>query len=181
MKILEFFFEYNGLTEKIKKIVKRAEKSNNVLFADGGNKDLIGCTETGGWNIQSSSGKIYARLVEANAQTEEGANWRRQFVLPSDEKNLSIDQFFKSVFFSTEGYNCENGCYLLMSIEELAKEFILDCKVRNLSPRTVRNYEKQLAYFTRFLKESQHLLNILKRDGETINISPSFLRILIHL
>ena len=42
-----------------------------------------------------------------------------------------------------------------MSIEELAKEFILDCRVRNLSPRTVRNYEKQLAYFTRFLKESQ--------------------------
>ncbi len=42
-----------------------------------------------------------------------------------------------------------------MTIENLAKEFILDCKVRNLSPRTVHNYEKQLAYFTRFLKETE--------------------------
>ena len=42
-----------------------------------------------------------------------------------------------------------------MKMEELTKEFILDCKVRNLSPRTVRNYEKQLAYFARFLKETE--------------------------
>ncbi len=42
-----------------------------------------------------------------------------------------------------------------MKMEELAKEFILDCRVRNLAPRTVRNYEKQLAYFVRFLNESQ--------------------------
>ncbi len=47
-----------------------------------------------------------------------------------------------------------------MSIEELAKEFILDCKVRNLSPRTVRNYEKQLVYFKRFLKEAQGVENL---------------------
>ena len=42
-----------------------------------------------------------------------------------------------------------------MKMEELTKEFILDCKVRNLAPRTVRNYEKQLAYFLRFLKEAE--------------------------
>ena len=42
-----------------------------------------------------------------------------------------------------------------MKMEELTKEFILDCKVRNLAPRTVRNYEKQLAYFLRFLKETE--------------------------
>lgn len=47
-----------------------------------------------------------------------------------------------------------------MKMEELAKEFILDCKVRNLAPRTVHNYEKQLAYFLRFLKE--------KEDVETL-------------
>ena len=40
-------------------------------------------------------------------------------------------------------------------MEELAKEFILDCRVRNLAPRTVRNYEKQLSYFVRFLNEAQ--------------------------
>ena len=42
-----------------------------------------------------------------------------------------------------------------MKMEELAKEFILDCRVRNLAPRTVRNYEKQLSYFVRFLNEAQ--------------------------
>ena len=42
-----------------------------------------------------------------------------------------------------------------MKMEELTKEFILDCKVRNLAPRTVRNYEKQLSYFVRFLEERQ--------------------------
>ena len=44
-----------------------------------------------------------------------------------------------------------------MTIEDLAKEFILDCKVRNLAPRTIRNYEKQLSYFMRYLKEGQRI------------------------
>ena len=42
-----------------------------------------------------------------------------------------------------------------MKMEVLAKEFIFDCKVRDLAPRTVRNYEKQLGYFIRYLKEAQ--------------------------
>ncbi|MBQ3374497.1 MAG: tyrosine-type recombinase/integrase [Oscillospiraceae bacterium] len=42
-----------------------------------------------------------------------------------------------------------------MEMKVLAKEFIFDCKVRDLAPRTVRNYEKQLDYFVRFLAESQ--------------------------
>ena len=47
-----------------------------------------------------------------------------------------------------------------MKMEELAKEFIFDCKVRELAPRTVRNYEKQLAYFVRFLKQNQKIENV---------------------
>lgn len=42
-----------------------------------------------------------------------------------------------------------------MTTTELSKEFILDCKVRNLAPKTIRNYEKQLSYFLRYLKEKQ--------------------------
>ncbi len=42
-----------------------------------------------------------------------------------------------------------------MELELLAKEFIFDCRVRDLAPRTVRNYEKQLAYFLRYLKQAQ--------------------------
>ncbi len=42
-----------------------------------------------------------------------------------------------------------------MKMEELAKEFILDCKVRNYSPRTIQSYEKQLSLFVRFLNGGQ--------------------------
>lgn len=38
-----------------------------------------------------------------------------------------------------------------MQLDRLREEFIFDCRVRGLSPRTVRNYEKQTAYFLRFL------------------------------
>ena len=41
-----------------------------------------------------------------------------------------------------------------MKMEELAKEFVLDCKERNLAPRTIDNYGKQV-FFVRFLKEAQ--------------------------
>ena len=34
-----------------------------------------------------------------------------------------------------------------MFIKTLSKEFIFDCQVRDLAPRTIRNYEKQLGYF----------------------------------
>ena len=42
-----------------------------------------------------------------------------------------------------------------MTMEELKNEFILDCKARNLAPRTIGNFEKQLNYFVRFLEERQ--------------------------
>ena len=42
-----------------------------------------------------------------------------------------------------------------MLMEEVKNEFLLDCKVRNLAPRTIRNYEKQLSYFIRFLDDRQ--------------------------
>ena len=43
----------------------------------------------------------------------------------------------------------------MLSMKTLVQEFIFDCQVRNLAPRTVRNYEKQLNYFIRYLKEAQ--------------------------
>lgn len=47
-----------------------------------------------------------------------------------------------------------------MKMEELVKEFILDCKIKNYAPRTIRTYELQLAYFVKFLKESQGVENL---------------------
>ena len=43
----------------------------------------------------------------------------------------------------------------MLLMKGLVQEFIFDCKVRNLAPRTIHNYEKQLNYFTRYLKEAQ--------------------------
>ena len=40
-----------------------------------------------------------------------------------------------------------------MTMEMLAKEFLFDCQARELAPRTVRNYEKQVGYFVRYLEE----------------------------
>lgn len=38
-------------------------------------------------------------------------------------------------------------------MKTLYKEFIFDCQVRDLAPRTIRNYEKQLGYFVRYLEQ----------------------------
>jgi len=40
-----------------------------------------------------------------------------------------------------------------MLLTDLAKEFEFDCCVRELSQRTIGNYQKQIAYFIRFLEE----------------------------
>ena len=42
-----------------------------------------------------------------------------------------------------------------MLLEEVKIEFLLDCQVRNLAPRTVQNYKKQLSYFLRYLEKAQ--------------------------
>lgn len=42
-----------------------------------------------------------------------------------------------------------------MFMKSIVQEFIFDCQVRNLAPRTIRNYEKQLGYFVRYLKDAQ--------------------------
>ena len=43
----------------------------------------------------------------------------------------------------------------MLSMKTLVQEFLFDCQVRNLSPRTIHNYEKQLHYFTGYLKQAQ--------------------------
>jgi len=40
-----------------------------------------------------------------------------------------------------------------MTMEALGKEFVFDCQARELAPRTIRNYEKQISYFLRYLEE----------------------------
>ena len=41
-----------------------------------------------------------------------------------------------------------------MFTKGLVQEFIFDCQVRNLAPRTIRNYEKQLGFFITYLSDA---------------------------
>jgi len=47
-----------------------------------------------------------------------------------------------------------------MFLTDLIQEFIFDCKVRELSPLTVHNYEKQLNKFRRFLREDYNVIKL---------------------
>ena len=40
-----------------------------------------------------------------------------------------------------------------MTLDEAAKEFEFDCKIRHLSQKTIDNYGKQLRYLQRFLEK----------------------------
>ena len=40
-----------------------------------------------------------------------------------------------------------------MLLKDLVKEFEFDCKVRELTPKTIGNYQKQLSYFLAFLED----------------------------
>ena len=41
-----------------------------------------------------------------------------------------------------------------MLLKDLVKEFEFDCKVRELTPKTIGNYQKQLSYFLAFLEDA---------------------------
>ena len=44
-----------------------------------------------------------------------------------------------------------------MLLNALVTEFGFDCRVRELSPRTIKNYEKQLSYFLNFLEQRHNV------------------------
>ena len=49
-----------------------------------------------------------------------------------------------------------------MLLKELAKEYEFDCRVRELSERTVKNYQKQVSYFLDYVEE-QHSVRELEQ------------------
>ena len=48
-----------------------------------------------------------------------------------------------------------------MLLKARVTEFGFDCQVRELSPRTIKNYEKQLTYFLNFI-EQRHNVTVLE-------------------
>lgn len=47
-----------------------------------------------------------------------------------------------------------------MLLKELAKEFEFDCRVRELSARSVNNYQKQIAYFIDYMEEKHGIKDV---------------------
>ena len=47
-----------------------------------------------------------------------------------------------------------------MTMRELVTEFEFDCRVRELTPKTVRNYTKQLSYFLKFLEQDYGIVEL---------------------
>lgn len=47
-----------------------------------------------------------------------------------------------------------------MQLEAVKQEFLFHCKYRKLSPKTVKNYEKQIGYFLRFLEQGKGITEI---------------------
>ena len=97
-------------------------------------------------NFFRGSGQIYARIVEANAKKEEGADWRQQFVLPSDDRDLVIDPYLRKLVFDTEDYNCENGCFLLINVFSDAKSGSVDMTRNYPFSIYVQSYPKFINY-----------------------------------
>ena len=69
-------------------------------------------------NFLRGSGKILAKIVETDLKvSEEGANWRGKYRLPSDDDALTmkLDPFTKKINYSTQN-ECRNGCFLLICV-----------------------------------------------------------------
>ena len=78
----------------------------------------LGVAQSGYININflRGSGKMYARIVEEKQDPEVEANWRRKYVLPSNDQYLTMNPYRKKIYFDTFGKKCEDGCYLLINV-----------------------------------------------------------------
>ena len=78
----------------------------------------IGKNEIGYVNVHflKGSGQIVAKIVEEGKE-EKNPDWKGKYVLPTKDKaDLKMDTFTKKIKFSTENYNCENKCYLIINV-----------------------------------------------------------------
>ena len=70
-------------------------------------------------DFYTSNGEIYAKLVKKNLDIiEDNVDWEGKYRFPrTKEESLPYDSFTKKINFSTKGLDCENGCYLLISLQ----------------------------------------------------------------
>ena len=78
----------------------------------------IGKNEIGYINAHflKGSGEIVANIVEVDKK-ESNPDWKGKYTLPTKDKaEFRMDTFTKKVKFSSEKYNCENKCYLIIKV-----------------------------------------------------------------
>ena len=85
----------------------------------------LGINEEGFVNVNflRGSGKALAKIVSIN-ETENGANWRGKYKLPTEDDAIEIDPFSKRLNFniSTTNNKCIDGCFLLITIVSDVKD-----------------------------------------------------------
>ena len=60
-----------------------------------------------------------------------------------------------------------------MLLSSIRDEFVFHCQTRKLSPRTIRNYEKQIDYLLRFLHD-EHGISVIE------DVSPRHIKEFLH-
>ena len=60
-----------------------------------------------------------------------------------------------------------------MLLSSIREEFVFHCQTRKLSPRTIRNYEKQINYLLRFLHD-KHGISVIE------DVSPRHIKEFLH-
>ena len=115
--ILEFSIEHDGnnivsyIPKNIFKIDYAQNKKTKYYYTG------IGQLEKGFiiTNFLRGNGEVYARKVKKDI-IEKGGNWRGKYILPNKDNSIKIDENFnKQIEFSTIN-DCENGCYLIISV-----------------------------------------------------------------
>ena len=67
-------------------------------------------------NFLRGSGKVYGKIVNKNI-TEQNPNWRDKYRLPDEEDLIVMDPFTQKADLETYDYDCDNGCYLLLTVK----------------------------------------------------------------
>ena len=72
-------------------------------------------------NFARGSGLIYAKIVSINGEADEDPDWRQYKFPKTQEGTLKYDFYNKKILFTKEDTSiCDDGCYLLISLQSSA-------------------------------------------------------------
>ena len=120
---------------------------------------IVGKNDEGYINVDFArgSGLIYAKVLPINGAAESNPEWR-QYKFPREQKGtLKYDFYDKKILFKKEDTaNCDEGCYLLISLQ----------------PSAVGKFDEQFRFFEFAMTVSIIPDKELKKNGPIIKIEP---------